>query len=706
MEISEFAKQILLSSSLEEKLVMPAKLTDRNIVGLKTEIHSPTRAKNLQMGKGQKLPFPKTEHLSDQDKKAQVFHFFANHELLAMELMALTLLKFPDAPKPFRRGIAQAMMEEQEHMRLYLTQLKKYGLEFGDLHLNDFFWKSLSPINSVKEFVVKMSLTFEQANLDFSKHFMLEFNKINDTKSFEILKQVYEDEIGHVKLGVHWFNKWKDSGTSFWDAYNSELQFPLTPERGKGKYFDRDGRKKAGLDEEFIENIFLYNTSKERPPRLWLFNPEAEEELLSNSGGFTPNKSLQEIKKSLQHFLCISAINQDIIIVDEKPSTFYLQQLKTSKLPTPEYLVVDNSRNPLKSIKDHLGERKIISIHPWAHTQSTIKLQESLKSQTLTDACISNQKDLTEANSQVYSHNLLSEFLNITKNDCDLLIAHEELGGVAKNWEEVLRFSKHILSTNKEVVIKAPLALSGRGLQFIDSERLLLQYKPWVEGVLTKQGQVIIEPKLNRIFDYSLQLNLDEKRKRLQGLARFISNDRGRYQGGILASPYIDIDQNIKASLFNVSKGKLNFDQLNSKLTDFVYEKLKTLGVDTAIGVDCFVYRNNLGEVKVKPLVEINFRYNMGRLKVDLSKKIKTGSVGLWRVLPKKSFKEKGLFSAERLVKMQNCHPVKTERNQITEGLLWLSDPLNSGEFVACAFISKSFDACKQFFKENLLEGH
>lgn len=44
-----------------------------------------------------------------------MFHFLTNHELLAAELMALVLLKFPDAPKDYRAGVYEAMREEQMH---------------------------------------------------------------------------------------------------------------------------------------------------------------------------------------------------------------------------------------------------------------------------------------------------------------------------------------------------------------------------------------------------------------------------------------------------------------------------------------------------------------------------------------------------------------------------------------------------------------
>ena len=45
-----------------------------------------------------------------------LLHGFANHELLALELMGLTLLRFPDAPTAFRLDVARTLSEEQVHL--------------------------------------------------------------------------------------------------------------------------------------------------------------------------------------------------------------------------------------------------------------------------------------------------------------------------------------------------------------------------------------------------------------------------------------------------------------------------------------------------------------------------------------------------------------------------------------------------------------
>ena len=46
----------------------------------------------------------------------------ANHELLALEVMAFTLCAFPSAPRDFRIVLARIMADEQRHTRMHIER--------------------------------------------------------------------------------------------------------------------------------------------------------------------------------------------------------------------------------------------------------------------------------------------------------------------------------------------------------------------------------------------------------------------------------------------------------------------------------------------------------------------------------------------------------------------------------------------------------
>src|SRR5579864_7314661 len=143
MELREFAEQILFGTTLAEKLVTPEIITDeRPGPALITPVE-PGRPANLQFkphatGKNE---FPGLHRLEDISERGKLLHFFGNHELLATELMALVLLKFPDAPAAFRKGVFETLKDEQEHTRLYMERMKACGITFGDVPVSGYFWR-------------------------------------------------------------------------------------------------------------------------------------------------------------------------------------------------------------------------------------------------------------------------------------------------------------------------------------------------------------------------------------------------------------------------------------------------------------------------------------------------------------------------------------------------------------------------------------
>ena len=80
------------------------------------------------------------------------------------------------------------------------------------------------------------------------------FSELGDHKTASILKVVLEDEISHVRLGVSYLNRWRKD-KDLWSYYNEHLPYPLTPARAKGKFFIEEVRKKARMDQEFINNL-------------------------------------------------------------------------------------------------------------------------------------------------------------------------------------------------------------------------------------------------------------------------------------------------------------------------------------------------------------------------------------------------------------------------------------------------------------------
>ena len=118
--------------------------------------------------------------------------------------MAYALLRFPEAPSTFRRGVANTLKEEQEHVRLYLRQMERLGIRFGDLPLYRHFWCHTPYLTSPISYISVMSLTFEMANLDFAPMYGQSFDRHGDKEAAALMARILKDEISHVSFGWHW----------------------------------------------------------------------------------------------------------------------------------------------------------------------------------------------------------------------------------------------------------------------------------------------------------------------------------------------------------------------------------------------------------------------------------------------------------------------------------------------------------------------
>jgi uncharacterized ferritin-like protein (DUF455 family) len=254
----DFARLILEGETLQDKLLD---------VSVEWEAWSPYELPSLPGRKDQirfseeQMKFPKVVRLRENEKKAMALHSFANHELLAIEMMAAALLIYPHHSEDdvrFKRGILTALKEEQKHLQLYIGRIQDFGFDFGDFPLNDFFWRQMPKLRKPEQYAAVMSLTFEAANLDFAQYYSKIFRELGDEETASILNIVLEDEIGHVAFGAHWMKKWRQD-KDLWSYYLSSLPWPMTPARGKGIHFDPIIHQKAMNEEDFVEKLKNYD---------------------------------------------------------------------------------------------------------------------------------------------------------------------------------------------------------------------------------------------------------------------------------------------------------------------------------------------------------------------------------------------------------------------------------------------------------------
>lgn len=262
--VRRFCLQVLERGDLESKLAPPlgpdgGPLPDDDRAPA-PPIRRPARAPGLRMTSGsERLPRPGL--LRDPAQRVRCLARFAHHELMAVELFAWALLRWPDAPDGLRRGLLGALADEQRHCRLYLDRLTAHGGRFDTDDHSDYFWRQLPAIEASphgpRAFLAAMGLTLEQANLDFTLTYRDGFAAAGDAESARVCQIVHDDEIGHVALAARWMDRLGglETRADDLDLYLDAVPFPLGAARAKGRRFETEPRRRAGLSERMIEFV-------------------------------------------------------------------------------------------------------------------------------------------------------------------------------------------------------------------------------------------------------------------------------------------------------------------------------------------------------------------------------------------------------------------------------------------------------------------
>jgi uncharacterized ferritin-like protein (DUF455 family) len=671
MELREFAERVLFAKTLEDKLRAPANITDEQPGPAIVTPAVPGRPGELKFkasGSAQNEA-PGLHELENETERGRLLHFFANHELLATELMALVLLRFPDTPSAFRRGVLQTLRDEQEHTRWYMERMKACGIEFGSLPVSGYFWRAVSGMENPMDYVAGLSLTFEQANLDFAQHFSRAFAQVGDTETARLLENIHRDEIAHVAYGLKWFRRWKNPSESDWEAFCRQLKFPLSPQRAKGFTVNFAGRRAAGLDPQFIAELNVYSHSKGRTPNVFLFNP-FEEARIARGKSFTPVKHQQQLARDLENLPQFLCRQDDIVLVTKRPSTEFLSSIKQAGFPLPEFVELRNGRVP-----ETLRERKLGRLRPWAWGPDALELFAPLSE----NAAGGNAACFDE---QLYSKAWSARFLAKVLAPHEWLCTRDEVGVAVKTTRAVLETIASIRACgHHKIVVKEALGLAGQNSIRLWEPELLDAQRRWMEVALTNSRELVIEPWLERVADFSAQLEMTDAGLKLIGFCGLINDRKGQYQANWAAPNHarrIPTDVIIASGLSpRVAAAVHEFYAEN--IFPKLEAKLREANFAGPLGIDAFVYRDANGMARLKPVVEINPRYTMGRVTLEFMKHTVPGSFGTFRIVNRAALRAEGHESftsyADALVKRVPLNLEGEPVARIREGAIVLNDP-------------------------------
>ena len=757
MELRDLAAQILFASTLEEKLQCPEVVTDERPGAALPSPAMPGRPPELRFKASGTGPadFPGLHRLEQPAERGRLLHFFANHELLATELMALVLLRFPDAPAAFRRGVLNTLQDEQRHTRLYLDRMRACGVQFGDLPVSGYFWRAVAPMPNPLDYVATLCLTFEQANLDFAQHFARGFHIVGDADTAAVLDRIYHDEIAHVAYGLKWFRRWKNPDESDWTAFCRTLRFPLSPQRAKGFRLNLAGRRAAGLDPAFIAELNVYAQSKGRTPSVFVFNPFAEA-FIAQGKSFAPVRHQAQLAADLANlpqFLCRV---DDLVLVPKRPAVEFLSGIKDAGFALPEFVELEEpaGRTPAAAAPAgttsagagrglrSLAHRKLGALRPWAWGPDSVALLEPLFTNVTGETRAPGQRfndGIAALYSKAWSAGFLREFLagsrvgqgehaapephplrqaslpasgggipaagpktrgtdatftgpqgcgpprhlppRVSWSDEPWLCSDGEVGVAVNTVAAALDAIQTIRQRgHHKVVMKEALGLAGHNAIRLWEPELLESQRRWLARAVREGRSVVVEPWLERVLDFSVQLEMSAAGLKLCGYTGLVNDLRGQFQANWAAA---DHARRLPASVSALLGGPPDIAHRLHRLYVDIFGRLEAelrrADYRGPLGLDAFVYRTPHGDCRLKPVVEINPRYTMGRLTVELMKQACPGSCGLFRLVNRASATAAGAADFPAFARsLVERSPLRLEGEpvpRIREGALCLNDP-------------------------------
>ena len=706
MELRDFAEQILFATNLADKLKCPTVITDEKPGAPLAAPAAPGRPPELRIKPpgGESAEFPGLARLGQERERGRLLHFFANHELLATELMALVLLRFPDAPAAFRRGVLKTLQDEQMHTRLYLHRMAKCGVSFGELPVSGYFWRSVASMENPIDYVAGLSLTFEQANLDFCRSFARGFAAVGDEETSRLLERIYQDEIAHVAYGLKWFRRWKNPDASDWEAFCRQLKFPLSPSRAKGLTLNVEGRRAAGFDSEFIAELNVYSQSKGRTPSIFVFNPY-EEGRISQGRTFTPAKHQQRLALDLANLPQFLGRKDDVVLVPKRPSVKFLDSLKLAGFPLPEFLELDSERSGSGAAGiQGLRERKIGRLRPWAwgpeSAEMLAPLQESVTGETRSFQQRFND-GIAQFYSKAWSADFLRDFLRHWNSDGhelrsnDWLCTEDEVGVTVDTVPAAMAAIEAIRRRgHHRVLAKQAFGLAGQNAIRLWEPEILETQKRWLANSLENGHKLVIEPWLEREMDFSVQLEMTPNGLRLCGYAGLINSRQGQFQANWAEANYVTRMPARVATLFpEPSRVSSRLRQLYEHLFRSLEARLRDSDFLGPVGLDAFVYRTTSGECRLKPVVEMNPRYTMGRVMVELMQHVCPGSHGVFRLMTLAMTRAEGFDNLENYgSSLAKRFPSVLEgepSSKIHSGAVCLNDPEQAQVVLAVLQVSR-----------------
>ncbi len=400
-------------------------------------------------------------------------------------------------------------------------------------------------------------------------------------------------------------------------------------------------------------------------PDVYVFNPTCEYAIANGNASWQPNHILKQMEADLSTLAMFLALSKDYVLVEKTPDPEFIQSFKRLDIEIPKFVLKSMAlKNPLFI---NQPKNKLL---PWGWSPSIHKFLSPLKDSCSNDFRKSPVFNWNTGHREITTRKFAADILKSIIEPCDnnyfipveqtpkVCVTKNDFEAAIKQWGNVM--------------IKAPWSSSGRGLQPVT--KIPVHQKVWekILGIVNEQGYALVEPFLNKELDIALQFELIKGKVEFRGTGNFFTNKKGQYWGNFLNG----LPHSFKTKEWEFATKVI--PEIRHKIINALENSKMAALYEGFFGIDMLIYSDKENNLKINPCLEINARYTMGMLSIQLEKLLYKHKKGMF-----KTFYQPGNSFSEFAKEMTKQHPLVIKGDKIESGFFPLTETGNNSLFGA-----------------------
>jgi hypothetical protein len=425
------------------------------------------------------------------------------------------------------------------------------------------------------------------------------------------------------------------------------------------------------------------------------------------------------LERDLEHVLLFLAGHEDAVLLRHRPGDEYLRTLQAAGYEVPEIYEDPGERAGVSApltVPATLRERKLGDLRPWGRGPDSLARLGPLF------AAVVGQRgaELRErgageylAMSDFYARpcalkiaRAFVESRNVAGGDSGRLVAP---GRACTEVADALGAVEELRAKGAPfALLKAFFGTAGRNrlhwrfASSVNPPGAAPDAAPlieWIERALARYGGVVVEAWFERVADYSVQLTVElDGAVTVHGVTRLFNDPAGRYRATLVGRIFDLLTPAQRRTRADPVQGII---PVLGDVARFAGRQLAARGYRGPAGIDAFAFRETPSaaappdRLALRPLVEINPRYTMGRVALEIGKRVRAHRAALWCTITRRECRAAGFADFPALAAhFRDQRPLTFSGDLIDGGVLCTADPARARERLTLLCVAPDEAGC------------